>query len=242
MTNRPKIRYATWADLPQLSKSLAQAFYDDELFGDFIHPHRAQHPKDMELYWLRRLRVNYCDPRWRILAAIDQDADGKELVVGCAQWTRMGKGGSKLDRWWFDPRNLLQPLVAVAMRVHRLIWPGRAVDPQNEDILERAHPYFEHMYDGERAENWSLEWLGVDPDHQGKSLGRELVRWGLDRADEDEGDVWTVVIAAKGKDRFYQNCGFGFIEGSGTMGEGNPLANMEGANMHWRRPVDRKSV
>lgn len=130
--------------------------------------------------------------------------------------------------------NLLKPASSIAMKVHKLIWPDRAADPDQEDILERAHPHFEHMYAGDRAECWSLNWLGVHPDYQGKGFGRELVRWGLDQAKAE--NVWAAVIAAKGKDPFYKNCGFEFILGSGGMGEGNPLANVEGANMHWKAP------
>lgn len=90
------------------------------------------------------------------------------------------------------------------------------------------------MYEGDRAECWSLSWLGVHPDYQGKGFSRELVRWGLDQAKAE--NVWAAVIAAKGKDPFYKNCGFEFVLGSGGMGKGNPLADIEGANMHWKAP------
>lgn len=135
--------------------------------------------------------------------------------------------------------NLLEPLSSAAMEAHKLLWPNRAADPKQEDVLDRAYPCFKHQYEGERSDNWCLEWLGVDPGYQGKGYGRDLVAWGLKKAKEE--NVWATVIAARGKDRFYQNCGFEFIDGSGKVGEGNPLADVEGANMHWKAPVGNDS-
>jgi hypothetical protein len=56
-------RRATWSDLLPASKILAEAFHDDYLFGDFIHPRRTEFPDDVYLYWLRFLReVYYTEP------------------------------------------------------------------------------------------------------------------------------------------------------------------------------------
>jgi predicted N-acetyltransferase YhbS len=66
----------------------------------------------------------------------------------------------------------------------------------------------------------------VSPEHQGKGFGRELVAEGLERARNDpQGEVPVVVIAAEGKEFFYQKCGFGEIEGytSTAGGDENPL-------------------
>lgn len=131
--------------------------------------------------------------------------------------------------------NLLKPLFQVAMKIHALIWPNRASDPAEEDILERAFPFFKDMWSGERAEAWYLQNLAVHPDFQGKGIGRMLVQWGLDRA-RDEG-IYASVIAARGKDPFYRKCGFDVQDGNwGMGGEENPLRGFEGGNMHWRAP------
>ena len=65
------------------------------------------------------------------------------------------------------------------------------------------------------------------PEYQNRGLGRKLVQWGLDQA-EREG-VAASVIAADGKGRFYQLCGFdvGPVGRSGE-GENNPLADVPG--------------
>lgn len=46
----------------------------------------------------------------------------------------------------------------------------------------------------------------VHPDYQYRGHGRELVKWGLDRAKEER--IPSVVVAAEGKERFYQRCGY----------------------------------
>jgi GNAT superfamily N-acetyltransferase len=121
------------------------------------------------------------------------------------------------------------------MKVHAWMWPSRAGDPKDEDIIERAYPCFEEIWSGKRAESWYLEALAVRPDFQGKSVGRKLVQWGLEQA-EAEGVVASVV-SALGKDEFYRKCGFEEQYGSARDGQGNPLADVEGANIFWKWPT-----
>lgn len=140
-----------------------------------------------------------------------------------------------LTRSQTNTGNLLKPLSAAAMRLNALIWPNRASDPEKEDVIERAYPFFDGVWAGERAESWYLEALAVRPDFQGKGVGRDLVQWGLQRAADD--GVCASVISALGKDAFYQKCGFDVQYWSAGMGEGNPLAGVEGGNVYWKMPV-----
>lgn len=99
------IREARYFELPRISQVLAQAFWDDNLNGDLIHPHRNKFPADVELYWLRRCRVNYWDYTWRWLVAVSRDEKtGTEAIVGIAEWARLGEGRKKLQCSWYDPR------------------------------------------------------------------------------------------------------------------------------------------
>jgi hypothetical protein len=99
-----KLRDASYGELPEIAHVMGLAFFNDNLFGDLIHPHRQQHPDDVDLYWLRRARVNYWDWRWKWLVAVDNDASGKEVIVGIAQWARLGDGGRQMECPWYDPR------------------------------------------------------------------------------------------------------------------------------------------
>ncbi|KAF6530300.1 hypothetical protein HZS61_001612 [Fusarium oxysporum f. sp. conglutinans] len=192
----------------------------------------------IDLYWLRRARVNFWDYRWKWLVAVAKDKNGNEVIAGIAQWARLGEGGKKFDLWFFDPRNLVKPLSSVAMKIHAWARPSRAVDPKEEDIIERAYPHFDSIWSGKRAESWYLEALAVHPDFQGKNVGRQLVQWGLDQA-EVEG-VCASVVSALGKDDFYRKCGFDEQFGTAKDGEGNPLADVEGSNIFWKWPESEK--
>lgn len=123
------------------------------------------------------------------------------------------------------------------MRAHAWIWPDRASDPKDEDIVERAYPVFHSAWSGNRAESWYLAALAVRPDFQGKNVGRKLVQWGLERAQED--GVCASVISADGTEGFYRKCGFDEQHGSAKQGEGNPLAlaGIRGADMFWKWPT-----
>jgi ribosomal protein S18 acetylase RimI-like enzyme len=130
--------------------------------------------------------------------------------------------------------NILKPVSSFAMKIHGLIWPDRACDPRQEDVIERSYPYFDGIWTGDRAESWYLEALAVHPEYHGRGVGRALVRWGLDRAELD--GVCASVVSARGKDEFYRKSGFELQDGSAGAGEGNPLANVEGGNIWWKLP------
>ncbi|KAI1841471.1 hypothetical protein JX266_012311 [Neoarthrinium moseri] len=227
-----QLRDAYYSEIPAIARMSTLAFWDDDLFAILIHPHREKYPGDADLYWIRRARVNFWDYRRKWLVAVDKDEKGTDTIVGVAQWERLGPGGKRMDCHWLDPRNLLKPLSRLAMFLHAWSWPNRACDPAQEDAIERSYPYFEKAWTGDRAESWYLELLAVHPDHQGRGIGRKLVQWGLDRAQEER--VCASVVSAWGKDGFYQKAGFNVQSGCATSGEGNPLANVRGGNIFWK--------
>lgn len=247
------LRWATPSDLPAIAHTMTRAFYDDDLFGDICHPHRAAHPQDPYLYWLRRAYVNFWHWNWRWVVAVAPNPNsttttnvsphpstgstnvvrgGSEIVVGVAQWERMGTGGDAMQPAFYDPRAYMASASALAMKVHAWLWPNRACDPVDEDILERAYTVFGSVWSGDRAESWYLEWCTVDPEWQGKGVGRQLVQQGLGWAKEDK--VWASVATTRGKEGFYQKCGFEHEYWSASAGEGNPLGKKWGAGrMFW---------
>jgi GNAT superfamily N-acetyltransferase len=130
--------------------------------------------------------------------------------------------------------NLLKPLFSLAMDIHARIWPNRAADPKNEDIIERSYPYFEHIWSGKRAESWYLAALAVHPNFHGTGVGKKLAQWGIEQA-QAEG-VCASLVAAYGTDEFYKKCGFDEQYGRAGEAEGNPLADVAGSNMYWYWP------
>lgn len=128
---------------------------------------------------------------------------------------------------------MLKPLSSLAMKAHAWIWPNRASDPKDEDVIERSYPYFKDAWSGKRSESWYLEVMAVRPDFQGKQVGKKLVTWGLNKANED--GVCASVISAWKKDDFYKKCGFNEQFGSAAKG---PLVGVEGCNIYWKWPGD----
>lgn len=103
----PYIREARYHEIRQIARLNSLAFWDDDLIGERMHPHRDKYPNDFDLHWIRLARVNYFDPKWRFIVAICKDAAGKEVIAGCGQWSRMGDGGRRMRYRWFDPRESL---------------------------------------------------------------------------------------------------------------------------------------
>lgn len=124
--------------------------------------------------------------------------------------------------------------MSTLMSIHALIWRNKAADPHEEDVIERVMPFVAGSWVGARAECWYLEVMAVHPDYQGKGIGRMLVEWGLERASEES--IFASVISAKGKEAFYQKCGFNVEDGYVGRGVGNPLAGWEGGKMLWAVP------
>lgn len=121
----------------------------------------------------------------------------------------------------------------VAMKFMNWISPNRAASPELEDMVERSYPFLDHVWLGDRAESWYLENLAVHPGFQRKGQGRALVAWGLEQARKE--GIACSVIAADGKERFYQACGFNVGPvGRAGEGEGNPLHDVDGGLVFFR--------
>lgn len=235
------IRRATYADLPAVSSALANAFQDEVLFGHKIHPNRSQYPSEMPYYWLRRFQRDYWDYSHVFLAAVDTSVT-PHRICGAAQWHR--QGSSAYERGWglaqLDPRNLLYYAGYAQSTICGWLWPNRAADPKEEDIIERCYRFLDHVWVGpERGESWYLNFLGVEAGYQGRGVGRGLVKWGMEMA-EKEG-VSASVIAAHGKDPFYQACGFDTNIGRAGDGEGNPLGPVPGGTI-WFKFFPKKDL
>lgn len=98
------IRQATYADLHPAACLLAAAFNDEELFGTLIHPYREAYPEDFVRFFERDLRVQYFDPSYQILVAVDESG----RVVGLGKWERQGEGAKLRAYGSLDPRMLIR--------------------------------------------------------------------------------------------------------------------------------------
>lgn len=138
------LRPARYSELTRIAHISARAFWDDNLFGDLIHPHRKAYPADMALWWLRRARVNFWDWTWHWMVAVEvrkpqvgapgkegSETQQEEVVVGAAQWVREGQGGKKMQCAWYDPRRCIPDPMDVC-----LCQPGSEFDIQHRLLVE----------------------------------------------------------------------------------------------------------
>ena len=142
-----------------------------------------------------------------------------ERVIGTAHWSRMAPASRFLSRiTLLDVRpsvvgsstssqaNLSVLLVAASQIPGSVV--NQAADPAKEDIIEQSYDFLDHIWTAEnhRSPCWYLECLAVRPEYQKCGVGRELVKWGLGKAEEE--GICCSVISALGRERFYQECGF----------------------------------
>jgi hypothetical protein len=63
-------RFAQSSEEPVLTDICKRAFFNDDLFGRVIHPHRAQYPGDVSIYWGEWLRADWENVRNRPIVAV----------------------------------------------------------------------------------------------------------------------------------------------------------------------------
>lgn len=100
-------------------------------------------------------------------------------------------------------------------------------------LFQESWPFIQHLWTGDRAKCWDLHILAVHPSYGGMGIGRKLVKWGLDHAEEE--GVAASVKMAPGKERFYEMCGFDpEVVGRCGQGDGNPMADIAGGNIFFK--------
>jgi GNAT superfamily N-acetyltransferase len=227
------IRLATPEDEPAIAAVCTAAFFDEPLFGQYVHPHRHQYPSDVQIFWHGRARAFFREPRDRLIVATLPDETGASKIVGMAVWQRQGDdaGAQKIISEWQDPGpDAFAPLPSTN---------NRAIDPSRQTILADASPFFKHHWQGTtwglpRENNWYLNLCCIHPGYQKRGVGQLLVRWGLALAAQE--NVHASVTTSHANEHFYLRCGFDEIVGTCAEGEANPLrlAGVKGGEILWK--------
>lgn len=79
------VRKATGHDLHYMASIAAEAFIEDELVGELMHPHRKQYPNDFVSYFERHILKHWYDHNSHFLVVVEEES-GK--VVSFAHWQR----------------------------------------------------------------------------------------------------------------------------------------------------------
>lgn len=103
-----ELRAAGILDLYAIATVWTAAFFDDEIIGEIMHPHRKDYPDDVYWFLLRGIRERFWDWRHQFIVVTD---NGK--VVGAADWRRLGKGGESKELSVLDPRMFTAKLLMI---------------------------------------------------------------------------------------------------------------------------------
>lgn len=226
------VREATYADLLPASKILATAFKDEALFGGHFHPHRAQYPDDMYLFFLAKLRLDWArSGSSNLRIVLSHPPENPSLVTGVGVWLR--KRATEVPDSWSTAATVkaMEAVNAAEAAVYR----NRAAEPKNHSILADSEPFIKHHWSGSRAESWYLDVLGVDPQQGGHGYGKILVKYGLDLA-KAEG-IGASVVSALNRESYYTALGFDVTVGTvrDFGGVENPMVGKDylGGTIHF---------
>ncbi|KAL0640607.1 hypothetical protein Q9L58_000271 [Maublancomyces gigas] len=216
-----QVREATVKDLNRVADISSLAFLNNALF-DNLNPRRHEYFESFRYTRLRYARNAMLKPSTRLLVAETNAGE----IVGYAIWERLGDDPIaqrvKAERDGIRLR-LERFLVNITDRINSYIAPDPSADPIAATRLRIASNKLEklHWDTAERKTRWHLHWLGVDPQHQRRGVGRQLAQWGLDRAIEDR--VWAGIESSAVGEKLYTSMGFKVI--------GDRLPCIEGINM-----------
>jgi hypothetical protein len=103
-----QLRKACFSDLSSIAAVWTDAFFDDELIGDIMHPHRKQYPRDVYWFLLRGIRERFWNWRHQFMVVTIKDGN-EERIIGAADWRRLGNGGKARELWGLDPSEYSKP-------------------------------------------------------------------------------------------------------------------------------------
>ncbi|KAH7165779.1 acyl-CoA N-acyltransferase [Dactylonectria macrodidyma] len=155
-----QMRKAVSADIPALCAVYFSAF-SDTMIGRQVFPPGSKASLE---FWTESLTKDLEDANFEVLVmTTHSEDDSDEVIVGYAKWVRPGtpvEMPPPADAWPQDGN------------------PGLAVEFFGG--LAAAHS---RTMDG--RPHWYLELIGVRKEWMGKGAASPLMRWGVDRADED---------------------------------------------------------
>ncbi|KAK8110131.1 uncharacterized protein PG998_006588 [Apiospora kogelbergensis] len=184
-----QFREGTEADAGAVTSVFTDSFSDDAI-NQRVFPANSKQSQANVKEWLG---AGLKDPHSRYMLAINDSLTGDDAVVALAKWVAPS---------------------APPKAPEAADWPSKTDWPEGADAalgveffgtLEKKHK--EHM--GARP-HWYLELLAVRKSYHGKGLGKQLLNWGLERADQD--GVEAYLQASPAGAPLYRKCGFEDIE------------------------------
>jgi len=219
------IRPATLDDVEGMALVTAAGFMDDDVFGNFQHPHRREHPNDWHFWWVKEIRTHLVSPTNCCFVTTLDEGDDAGRIVGLIIWERMGEGAAKLP----DPVSLkAQRAVVTAQNLYaERTWTDQSADTKNIELFDGNWDDVKHHWTGPRAETWYIHFLCVHPDFWFKGLAQPMIQKGIDLAKAEDPPVSASVICSELGEPFYRKWGFEEV-GSAVVG---PLKDLKGGSI-----------
>lgn len=175
-----RMRRPVGADIPSLCDVYFSAFAETTV-GSRVFPATSAAAKQ---FWIDSLTKDLEDPNYEFLVMTTSSADEEEQIVGYAKWVRPG-----------TPIEKPPPLSA---------WPqdgDPALAVEFFGTLTAAH----ERIMGDRP-HWYLGLIGVRKEFTGKGAAGAMMRWGVERADQD--GLPCFLEATPGARGMYEKYGF----------------------------------
>lgn len=183
-----QMRRATPADIHAMCDVYFDSF-SSHLVAARVFPQTSQ---ASQVFWFKSLSAEIQDPRAHFFVVTDPASSNPDWVIAFAKWVQPETETSHQD--YVAPPD--QP------------WPTDGDTVLADEFFGAlAQKHEEHMAG---QPHWYLELIGVSQQYQGKGAARQLVTWGVDRADRDGVDAY--LDASPMAAPIYRRYGFEDIE------------------------------
>jgi len=200
-SNNITLRLAQRSDIPALAR-LANASNEQSVLHRRIAPRQHEHATDYYLWRLNIVRQRFATPDLRTIVAEDFST-GK--ILGQASWAVEGSDTALYKRWtgestWLD---WLEGNLIWAEKLWCKYVTDKSVDYKFLDGFMAA---FLGTARAVRPACLHCHLIVIDPDTQGKGLGRMLIDWGKELAVKEDLPIFLeATLEAVG---FYEKSGF----------------------------------
>ncbi|KAI1764606.1 acyl-CoA N-acyltransferase [Hypoxylon sp. FL1150] len=195
MSHEYEPRKATLSDIPSIIEAYFDAFSEHPINRRIFNPPSSA---SVQQFWKESLTRDLQNPDARFYV-ITGSSTSPEKVLAFAEWWQPRTPCSSSSS---PPSSSPAPAPA------RPSWPEGADVPFAEEVFG--------LMARKRAEvtrgrpHWYLEMLGVRTEFQRKGAGKALLRWGLERADEE--GIETFLAASPMGTPLYLSHGFEIVE------------------------------
>lgn len=225
------------SDIPMLAEQSTRAYWMSPI-NQFIAPHAQEYPDDMTRMFAQPLRRRMFMSNGLFLVAYK--ASDPDTVVGYGQFVRFGNDTGA--REFVSSKGLMHRLWMCILswyfwmydKIDLFIWRPRAFD---NDALSQLGAwgqkdnvkYWKSF--PERSNRWHAASLVIDPDHQGKGVGKMLMAGPMKRAQQER--VIMSLGASPHGEFLYRKLGFELLGDFSVRPDTEGPDDKGGGHMIW---------